>query len=70
MRRRWRGPVLIGALVLGAALLVTVYQLADLRAALLVSIGVVAVALVVALRTAVTGATGAARPGATTAADG
>ena len=55
---------------LGAALLVTVYQLADLRAALLVSIAVVAVALVVALRTAVTGATGAARPGATTAADG
>jgi EmrB/QacA subfamily drug resistance transporter len=55
---------------LGAALLVTVYQLADLRAALLVSIGVVAVALVVALRTAVTGATGVARPGATTAADG
>lgn len=51
---------------LGAAVLVTVFQLAGLRAALLTSIAVLACALAVAV---LTRATGAAAPAATTGAD-
>ncbi len=52
---------------LGAALLVTVFQLAGLRASLLTAIGVLSLALVAAV---VTRATAAADPAATTGADG